>query len=597
MKRLIVVCALLFGFCLVAFAQDPVYPEPWLEWAMGIGDVYKPVALPDGVLIGGWLREGVLYDSLWPGDQPHIFGGNDMYVARMDGRGTVRWAKRFGSAGSFDFFSGIAGLPDGSCAAVVAEISFGTNPPDITFAYGEPNETTFPGQCAFLVVFDADGRMRWVQPMRGFGALAVWQISMSPDGTIYVCTWINTGSHITFGQGTPREITLDSPGVLACYTGSGEFQWAVPACPSGVPAALTNSCAVLCCHGDLTHFGSEGQTLWSGSLANVPGTQVSIEPIPGTNDFCTFWETSSAQTVGRYTISSGQPTVVWKRSFANQCLGGTVAVRPDGSGMAIMAKPSPPTDPNSYHYVYRFTPAGVMSPRSTLFLNGGDTAVSAIPGSTTGFYCAGIYLGIPLGEGQPHETTFATVDYYLGQYYLEPQPAAVSVTVLGPGQVSLDPPGGSYNYGTEVTLRAAVSPPGHGVFLRWEGDLTGAEPEGTLTMDDHKNVTAVFQEYPRISLSVIGWGGVTLDPPGGWYPIGTEVALHAAPLWPGHDVFVEWDGDLTGPDPDGTLTIDGNKAVTAIFEMVPGAPPLPAASCAALAVLSLALALTFRKRM
>ena len=69
-----------------------------------------------------------------------------------------------------------------------------------------------------------------------------------------------------------------------------------------------------------------------------------------------------------------------------------------------------------------------------------------------------------------------------------------SVTVLaqptGGGSVSLDPVGGSYSYGTDVTLTATAST-GY-VFDGWSGDASGTDSTVVLTVDADKAVTADF---------------------------------------------------------------------------------------------------------
>jgi len=68
------------------------------------------------------------------------------------------------------------------------------------------------------------------------------------------------------------------------------------------------------------------------------------------------------------------------------------------------------------------------------------------------------------------------------------------------------------------------------------------------------------------SVSPSGSGGVT--PASGTYDEGTEVALNATPAtgW----VFSEWSGDATDSSSPITITMDGNKSVTAMFK----APPI-----------------------
>jgi parallel beta-helix repeat protein len=60
----------------------------------------------------------------------------------------------------------------------------------------------------------------------------------------------------------------------------------------------------------------------------------------------------------------------------------------------------------------------------------------------------------------------------------------------GSGLVSLDPPGGLYDYGTIVTLTAVVAPGSS--FTGWSGDATGTANPVTLAMGADKAVTATF---------------------------------------------------------------------------------------------------------
>jgi uncharacterized repeat protein (TIGR02543 family) len=68
----------------------------------------------------------------------------------------------------------------------------------------------------------------------------------------------------------------------------------------------------------------------------------------------------------------------------------------------------------------------------------------------------------------------------------------LTVNITGQGSVTLNPPGGTYNAGTNVTL-TAVADPGW-VFSGWSGDLTGSTNPETITMDSNKTVTATFTQ-------------------------------------------------------------------------------------------------------
>jgi len=66
----------------------------------------------------------------------------------------------------------------------------------------------------------------------------------------------------------------------------------------------------------------------------------------------------------------------------------------------------------------------------------------------------------------------------------------VEVAVAGQGTVILEPPGGTYEEGTVVTITAA---PAEGyVFQGWSGDASGEEPTVTWAVYGDKTVTATF---------------------------------------------------------------------------------------------------------
>lgn len=123
-----------------------------------------------------------------------------------------------------------------------------------------------------------------------------------------------------------------------------------------------------------------------------------------------------------------------------------------------------------------------------------------------------------------------------------------------------------YEIGTEVELNAIANE--GWVFVEWQDDLTGSENPQTLTMDEEKSVTAVFErkDYPLI-ISTEGQGNVSeevVEDPAKDYAYETVVKLTANPSegWE----FARWEGDLEGSENPKEITIDGEKEVRAVFE-------------------------------
>src|SRR5262245_23885838 len=129
------------------------------------------------------------------------------------------------------------------------------------------------------------------------------------------------------------------------------------------------------------------------------------------------------------------------------------------------------------------------------------------------------------------------------------------------GTVSLDPPGGAYERGAQVTLTAHPDP--GFAFTGWQGDLSGSENPASVAMDADKRVGAAFAREFTLSLADAAGGGVRPDPPGGRYRLGTPVRLTAVPA-PRHR-FDGWSGDLAGAESPATLVVDADKSVGAAF--------------------------------
>jgi hypothetical protein len=165
-----------------------------------------------------------------------------------------------------------------------------------------------------------------------------------------------------------------------------------------------------------------------------------------------------------------------------------------------------------------------------------------------------------------------------------PQTLSVTVEPVDAGVVHSSPTGiwctggtcpFDFPEGAEVTLTADYQS-GY-EFDHWEGALSGEGITGIVTMDGPKSVTAVFVpvQNPRtlsVTVEPAGAGVVYTLPEGIWctkgtcpfdFPEGIEVLLTATNQ-SGYE-FDRWEGDLSGPDHEGTVTMDGPKSVTAVF--------------------------------
>jgi len=131
----------------------------------------------------------------------------------------------------------------------------------------------------------------------------------------------------------------------------------------------------------------------------------------------------------------------------------------------------------------------------------------------------------------------------------------------------------TYNSGTTVQLTA--TPATGFVFTSWSGDATGSASPLTVTMNANKNITANFTAIVAgtFTLNVTAINGtVVKNPDLISYANGATVQLTATPAT-GFE-FTSWSGDATGSASPVTVTMNGNKNVTANFTAAVHAGPL-----------------------
>jgi hypothetical protein len=118
----------------------------------------------------------------------------------------------------------------------------------------------------------------------------------------------------------------------------------------------------------------------------------------------------------------------------------------------------------------------------------------------------------------------------------------------GPGSVTFGNP-------NQAVTVASFSAPGVYV-LQLVGNDSALQTIDTVQIE-------LVAEATVTTTTVGGGGTISLDPPGGTYPLGTPVTVTATPN-PGVR-FGGWSGDLTGTANPQVLTVDADKSVTATF--------------------------------
>jgi hypothetical protein len=112
-----------------------------------------------------------------------------------------------------------------------------------------------------------------------------------------------------------------------------------------------------------------------------------------------------------------------------------------------------------------------------------------------------------------------------------------------------------------VTLTA--TPDANRSFAGWSGDLNGTASPITITLTGDNVVTATFiLNQANLTINKVGNGTVSQVPVPP-YGVGDVVTLTAIPDagWN----FAGWSGDLSGTTSPTTITLNGNRVVTATF--------------------------------
>ncbi|MDI6804810.1 MAG: hypothetical protein QME58_13400 [Bacteroidota bacterium] len=210
---------------------------------------------------------------------------------------------------------------------------------------------------------------------------------------------------------------------------------------------------------------------------------------------------------------------------------------------------------------------GTITPSGTVIVNYGSNQTFTITPSqgyhTDSVFVNGNYIGAVGSYTFTNVTSNQTIHakFKINTYTLTIQPNPNGVVTKNPDQPV-------YNHGVAVQL---TSTPNTGYeFVGWGGDLHQyTDNPITFEMNSNKNISVYYElgsiQLPTftINVTIAGSGTVTKTPNQPTYEPGTSVILNAKPA--SGFRFVGWSGDATGTSTKITISMNGNKNITATF--------------------------------
>jgi hypothetical protein len=317
--------------------------------------------------------------------------------------------------------------------------------------------------------------------------------------------------------------TIDDGGAISSGGGSSSSRKTNPTPPTYYTLIIT--------------IIGNGTVTPSSASKFLKGTKVDIIAIPDTGWMFTSWSGDGSRSTSSITVSMNADKTLTAH-FSRKTVGTYTLTVTAGTGGST-------------------TPSGAHSyPSGTL------VDCSATP--NVGYHFTG-WSGAYTGTNNPYQISLKANAQLTAKFALNPPNTyTLTTTVVGTGcSVTKNPNQAAYTNGAVVTL-TAVSAVGW-TFTSWSGAVSGTSKSVTVTMNANKTVTATFtQNKYSLTVSVAaGSGTVSKTPNYSTYTHGTVVTLTAIPAT--NYTFGGWGGNVTGTTSSTTITMTGNKAITATF--------------------------------
>ena len=210
------------------------------------------------------------------------------------------------------------------------------------------------------------------------------------------------------------------------------------------------------------------------------------------------------------------------------------------------------------------TEGGTLLPSSAQFEEGETVVLSATPSEEYAFFSWSGVSGTNNTTSIVMDSDKSVVALFVKKQY------SLKVSIEGEGQVTekIIKAGISTDYNSGTIVELSANPTSEWVFIEWKGNLSGTKNPAQITINEPKNITAVFEkkQYP-LNIEIEGEGSVeeTIIKAGtpNSYNSGTVVSLKAVPEngWS----FLKWSGDVLSFENPIEITVDTSKNIKAEF--------------------------------
>jgi len=308
-------------------------------------------------------------------------------------------------------------------------------------------------------------------------------------------------------------------------------------------ASGTNSSVTITMDGDKSVTANFAAISYTLSIAAANGSVVANPQKAGYS----YGESVSLQAVP----STGYHFTGWSGSLSGSSNPASIVMNADKSVTAAF-------DVNTYTLTTSATNGSVVrNPQAASYTHGSTVSLQAV--AAEGYQFAG-WSGAVSGSTNPVEIVMDSSKSVTAAFTVNTYTLTTSATN---GSVVRSPESATYTHGSTVSVQAVAAEGYH--FTGWSGAVSGSSNPVSLVMDSSKSVTAAFAANAyTLSISASN-GTVTASPNQATYTHGEVVTLTAAPST-GYS-FSSWSGDASGTAASTTVTMDGNKSVTAAFAL------------------------------